>query len=84
MPNTPCSTARCPNFATAKGMCDTCRRKKERERSAARRGGYRRGPMTWVTEARDNDPDYTPTKHRKDDTARDDDIPGAGGLAAWE
>jgi hypothetical protein len=40
--------------------------------------------MTWVTEARDNDPDYTPTKHRKDDTARDDDIPGAGGLAAWE
>jgi hypothetical protein len=63
MPKRPCSHPRCPNFVTAKGLCDYHRREKERKRSAERRGGYVRGPMTEVTEARDADPDYRPTKH---------------------
>jgi hypothetical protein len=64
MPKRVCIVPRCPNFATAKGMCDYHRRKKERERSVARRGGYKVGPLTEVTAARDADPDYQPTKHQ--------------------
>jgi len=60
-----CSTAGCPNFATAKGLCDFHRREKERKRSAERRGGYVQGPYEDVVAARDANPDYTPTKHRE-------------------
>ena len=53
-----------------------------RVRSAMGRGGYKRGPYTYVTDARDENPDYTPTRHRRG-SGGDDDIPGAGGLAGW-
>jgi hypothetical protein len=63
--NRPCRVPRCANYATAKGLCDLHRREKERKRSAERRGGYVRGPMKEVTDARDSDPNYRPTKHTK-------------------
>jgi hypothetical protein len=62
MPMKPCLERGCPRAATAKGRCDLHRRAYERERSARRRGGYTRGPFKDLTEARDADPDHTPTK----------------------
>jgi hypothetical protein len=58
MPKKLCGTTGCPNLATAKGLCDLHRREKERKRSAERRGGYKVGPLTEVTDARDADPGY--------------------------
>ena len=83
MPIRPCSEPGCATPASARGRCDKHRRQLERVRSAMRRGGYKRGPYKYVTEARDENPDYTPTKHRKG-SDRDEDVPGAGGLAGWD
>jgi hypothetical protein len=38
VPLTPCTTPHCPRFATARGQCDICRRRAERERTRQRRG----------------------------------------------
>jgi hypothetical protein len=53
-----CLQPRCANPVTAKGRCDQHRRELERERSRARRGGLKRGPLTDVIEARDADRNY--------------------------
>ena len=63
MPVRLCSEKGCRRPVTAKGRCDFHRRQRERKRSQGRQGV--RKPYSAATERRDQDPDYRPSKHRR-------------------
>ena len=58
-----CLEKGCGRAATYRGRCDLHRRGRERKRSQERQGV--RNPYTEATERRDQDPDYRPSRHRR-------------------
>ena len=58
-----CLEKGCGRPTTFKGRCDLHRRERERKRSQQHQGV--RNPYTAATERRDQDPDYSPSKHRR-------------------